>query len=117
MINKGQWIVLPARLLMDARNLRIRPLGVVPQWDRHPRTICDYSYYLVNEDTIELCPEKFMQFGRALLRILQQIARSDPHLGPVYLSKIDIADEFYRIVIHLGDIPKLAIMFPTQDGE
>jgi hypothetical protein len=52
-----------------------------------------------------------------LLRILQHIARSDPRLGPVYLSKIDIADGFYRIAIHPDDIPKLAIMFLTQDGE
>jgi hypothetical protein len=58
-----------------------------------------------------------MQFDRAFLRILQQIAQSDPHVGPVYLSKINIADGFYRIAIHPDDIPKLAIMFPTQDGE
>jgi hypothetical protein len=63
MINKGQWIFLPARLLMDARNLRLGPLGVVPQRDHHPQTICDYSFYLVNEYTIELCPEESMQSG------------------------------------------------------
>jgi hypothetical protein len=55
----------------------------------------------VNEDTIELCPEESMQFGRALLRILQQIARSDPRLGRVYLSKIDIVDGFYCIAIRV----------------
>jgi hypothetical protein len=94
-----------------------RPLGAVTQWDRRPRTICDYSFYLVNEDTIELCPADSMQFGRSLLRILQQISRSDPRLGIVCLSKIDITDGCYRINIRTDDIPKLAIMFPTQDGE
>jgi hypothetical protein len=117
MINKGKWILLPAHLLMDARNLCMIPLGVATQRDRRPCTICDYSFYLVNEDTIDLCPEGSMQFGRALLRILQQIARSDPRLGPVYLSKIDIADGFYRIAIRPDDIPKLTIMCPTRDGE
>jgi hypothetical protein len=58
-----------------------------------------------------------MKFCRALLRILQQIARSDPRLGPVYLSKIDISDGFYRIAIFTDDILKLAIMFPIRDGE
>jgi hypothetical protein len=58
-----------------------------------------------------------MQFGRALLRILQKIARSDPRLGPVYLSKIDISDGFYRIAIRSEDVPKLAVMFPTAPGE
>jgi hypothetical protein len=35
----------------------------------------------------------------------------------VYLSKIDIADGFYRIAIRSNDVPKLAIMFPTAEGE
>jgi hypothetical protein len=117
MIQKGQWILLPSKLLLDNHNLRLSPLGVVPQRDRRPRTICDYSFFLVNDDTIELCPEQSMQFGRALLRILQKIAHSDPRLGPVYLSKIDIADGFYRIAIRSNDVPKLAIMLPTAEGE
>jgi hypothetical protein len=58
-----------------------------------------------------------MQFGRALLRILQKNANSDPRLGPVYLSKIDIADGFYRIAIRSNDVPKLAIMIPTAKCE
>jgi hypothetical protein len=117
MIQKGQWILLPSKLLLNNRNLRLSPLGVVPQRDRRPRTICDYSFFLVNDGTIELCPEQSMQFGRALLRILQKIANSDPRLGLVYLSKIDIVDGFYRIAIRSNDVPKLAIMFPTAEGE
>jgi hypothetical protein len=78
MVQKGQWIVLPSKLLLNNRNLRLSPLGVVPQRYRRPRTICDYYLFLVNEDMIELCPEESIKFGRALLRILQQIAQSDP---------------------------------------
>jgi hypothetical protein len=58
-----------------------------------------------------------MQFGRALLRILQKIFRSYQRLGLVYLSKIDISDGFYRIVIMPEDVPKLAIMFMTEEGD
>jgi hypothetical protein len=72
MIEKGKWILLPATLSLSNRNLREIPLGVVPQCKRRPRTICDYSFFLVNEDTVELCPEESMQFGRALLRILHK---------------------------------------------
>jgi hypothetical protein len=117
MIKKGQWILLPATQVMNNRNLRLIPLGVVPQRERRPRTICDYSSFLVNDDTIELCPTESMQFGRSLLRILQKIARSDPRLGPVYLFKIDISDGFYRIAIRSEDVPKLSVMFPTAPGE
>jgi hypothetical protein len=84
---------------MNNRNLRLTPLGVVPQWDRCPRTICNYSFFLINKYTVELCPKESMQFERALLQILQKIVRSDPRMGPIYLYKIDIADGFYRIAI------------------
>jgi hypothetical protein len=117
MIHKGQWVLLPAHLVMDKTNLRIIPLGVVPQRDRRPQTICDYSFFSVNLDTVPLAPQESMQFGRALHRVLQQVSDADPRLGPVHLSKIDIADGFYRIGINTNDIPKLGIMLPGSYGE
>jgi hypothetical protein len=63
MINKGQWILLPVTQVLNNQNLRLSPLGVFPQRERRPRTICDYSFFLVNDDTIELCPAESMQFG------------------------------------------------------
>jgi hypothetical protein len=41
MIRKGQWTLLPARLVINDLQLRLSPLGVVPQRDRRPRTISD----------------------------------------------------------------------------
>jgi hypothetical protein len=117
MIKKGQWILLPATQILNNQNLRLSPLGIVPQWECHPRTIYDYSFFLVNDDTIQLCPTESMQFGQALLRILQKIARSVLRLGPFYLSKIDISGGFYRIAIRSEDVPKLVVMFPTAPGE
>jgi hypothetical protein len=117
MICKGQWVLLPARLILGEKNLKLSPLGVVPQRDRRPRTISDYYFFGVNDDTIPLSPGEAMQFGCALQRILRTIARADPRLGPVYLSKIDIADGFYRIGVRVQDIPKLGVLFPERDGE
>jgi hypothetical protein len=114
MIHKGQWVLLPARLVLHETNLRLIPLGVVPQRYRRPRTICDYSFFFVNLDTIPLAPPESMQFGRALWRILQQVSDADPRLGPVHLSKIDIADGFYRIAIKADDVPNLGVMFPSE---
>jgi hypothetical protein len=56
MIKKGQLILLPANLVLNNRNLRIIPLGVIPQRERQPWTICNYSFFLVDDDTFELCP-------------------------------------------------------------
>ena len=117
MINKGHWTVLPADLLASEPALRLSPLGVVPQRDRRPRTICDYTFYGVNEDTLGLAPQEAMQFGRALQRIIQTIVQANPRYGPVYISKIDISDGFYRVHVRPRDIPKLAVLLPTTSGE
>jgi len=117
MMEKGHWALLPARLLKHLPDTRFSPLGVVPQHERRPRTISDYSFYGINADTLQLAPPEAMQFGRALQRLLHRIHQANPRYGPVYLSKIDIADGFYRLGIRPDDAPRLAVLFPTKPGE
>jgi hypothetical protein len=45
-----------------------------------------------------------MQFGKALHWLIAMIVAADPRFGPVFLSKIDIADGFYRIWLLPRDI-------------
>jgi hypothetical protein len=71
----------------------------------------------VNEDTVDLAPAESMQFGRSMWRILNAIARANPDLGPVYLSKVDILDGFFRIWVRSTDVAKLGVLLPTQPGE
>jgi hypothetical protein len=104
--------------VLNELQLRLSPLGVVPQRDRLPRTISDYSFFGVTHETLALAPEECMQFGKALWRVIRNLKSANPHLGPVYLSKIDIADGFYRIWVWASDVPKLGFMFPsTEDDE
>jgi hypothetical protein len=117
MIRKGHWVLMPANLVLDDDNLRLSPLGVVPQRDRRLSTICDYSFFLVNMDTIPLAPTEYMQFVKALWRILQQILMTDPRLGQVHLSRINIADGFYQIWINPNDVPNLGVVFPGAPRE
>ena len=59
-----------------------------------------------------------MQFGRAFPRILKTVVRADPRrYGPVYLSKIDIADGFYPVWLQGMDILKLGVALPTSPGQ
>jgi hypothetical protein len=120
-VQKGFWLVLACRLMKKykrlLRNLRISPMGVVPQRARRPRVIVDYSfYYGLNAETLKLAPCGAMQFGKALERILQTIVDVNPKFGPVQLIKIDIADGFYRIWLNVHDIPKLAVALPALHG-
>jgi hypothetical protein len=119
MIEKCQWIVFPFDQVRDLQNLRISPIGVVPQRDRCPRTIVDYSYSGINQETCPIAPAEAMQFGTALQRIIENIvnANQEGH-GPVYLCKVDISDGFYRVNVRPADIPKLGVILPsTRDQE
>ena len=97
MADKGQWLVLPYDDVCHLPGLRLSPIGVVPQHERRPRTIVDYTFHGVNADTVPLTAPEAMQFGRALPRLLEAIGRADGRHGPVHLIKVDVADGFYRI--------------------
>jgi hypothetical protein len=118
MINKEQWVILPYDSVKDLPGLTLSPPGVIPQRDRRPRWIGDYTWSEVNPDTDESgAPIDAMQYGRALDRILREILMADPKLGHVLLLKADLSDGFYRINLRLEDIPKLALLFPTVEGQ
>ncbi|KAL7526950.1 hypothetical protein ACHAXR_005745 [Thalassiosira sp. AJA248-18] len=117
MIKKGQWLILPASVASSLPHLRVSPPGVVPQRERRPRWICDYTWSNVNHDTLPLVATESMQFGHALERILREILLANPNHGPVYLNKTDLSDGFYRVGLNVGDIPKLGVVFPTRPGD
>ena len=83
MMKKGQWILLQYKSVRGLRNLRLSPLGVIPQRNRLPRTIVDYTFSKVNSETLRVAPAEAIQFGRALPRVLQAIFDADPNFGPV----------------------------------
>ena len=108
--------MLPYDEVCDLPNLRISPLDVVPQRDRRPRLIVDYTFSNVNQEIVPLAPREAMQFGRTLQRIMHTIVHADPRYGPVHMSKIDIADGFYRVWVQLTDIPTLGVALPVAPG-
>ena len=63
MITKGYWVVLPYEMVKDIPNLRISPMGAVPQCERRPRTIVDYSFSGINQEAHRGAPPDAMQIG------------------------------------------------------
>ena len=114
MINSKQWVILPQSVASKLNTLRISPPGVVPQRDRRPRWIGDYTWSGVNSNTLPVIARESLQYGRALDRFLRHILLADPRYGPVYLSKCDIADGYYRLHLTVQDCPKLALAFPAS---
>jgi len=117
MIKAGQWIVLWFDMVADWKALRISPIGVIPQCEHRPQPIVDYTFLGVNEDTQPIATMEAMQFGKTLEHLLHRIVDADPRRGLIYLSKIDLANGFYRVGFHVPDIPKLGVVLPRMDNE
>jgi hypothetical protein len=92
-------------------------MGCVPQHDRCPHTIVDYTYSGLNRDTVPIAPWDAMQFGNALPRLLRHVIFADPAHGPIQLIKVDIANGFYRIGVRPNDVLKLGVAFPTKPDQ
>jgi hypothetical protein len=116
-VEKGYWVVLPYSKVAHLPQLRVSPLGSVPQVNRRPRLIVDLTYSGVNDATVNLVPREAMQFGHALRRVLYKVRRANPKFGPVYLHKIDIADGFYRVWLQAEAALKLAVVLPSAEGQ
>ena len=58
-----------------------------------------------------------MQFGKALVHILQHILAANPRHGPTYMLKLDLSNGFYRVRLRAEDIPTLGVAFPVGPGE
>ena len=46
----------------------------------------------------------------ALQRILKKVITMDPRLGPVYLSKVDLADAYMSLWVRMEDVPSIAFL-------
>jgi hypothetical protein len=60
MVERATWMVLPYHRLRKLRHLRISPMGTVPQHERQPRPIVDYTFSGVNDETVPLSPREAM---------------------------------------------------------
>ena len=54
MIDQGYWVILPYSNVLHLPHLRLSPLALVPQRDRRPRIIVDYTFWGINDDTVPL---------------------------------------------------------------
>ena len=111
MVRKKFWVVLPYRSVQHLPHLKLAPSGVVPQRERRPRPIMDYTFTGVNQASLPLAPDS-MQIGHTLQRILQRLAYADPSHGPPQLLKLDLADGYYRVHLSPEAALELAVVLP-----
>jgi len=115
MVAMGYWTIVPYSAIRGHPHLKISPSGVVPQRDRRPRPIMDYTFSTVNTHSVDIAPAHSMQFGTALQRILQRLAYCNPTWGPPLLAKLDLADGYYRVPLAAEASLELAVILPSED--
>ena len=107
--------------------LKISPVAAVPQVGRRPRIILDLSFGVrigdeviqqaVNTTTASTSHPAALDFlGSAMPRILDFLAHA-PSDYPVYLSKYDISDGFWRMVVAAGSEWNFAYVLPQEEGK
>ena len=117
MRKKGMFIILPYSAVRSYKPLRLSPLGCVPQRERPPRIINDYTFSGVNPASLKLAPPEAMQWGRTLNRVLWYVLNADSRHGPVLLSKTDLSDGFYQLHLTPSGALKLAVPFAAKGKE
>jgi hypothetical protein len=110
----GYWTILPYHTIHTHPALRLSPSGVVPQSDRRPHPIMDYSFCGLNAESLPLSPAHAMQFGHTLRCIIQRLVYCNPTFGPPLLAKIDLADGYYRVPLSSTAALHLAVLLPSD---
>ncbi len=115
MVRDGYWCVLPFSAVAKYTNLKLSPAGVVPQRERRPRIILDYSYppdNNVNATSLPIAPVQAMQFGKAFQRLMQRLVYCNKQFGPPLMAKLDLADGYYRVPLSPLAALELAVVLP-----
>ena len=100
-VQAGQVTVFPLEVVNYLHNLWLSPVAVTPQVRSRLRLIFDFTWSGLNDVSKSLSPMEAMRFGGAIQRILNQVLTNNPHLGPVYLSKVDLEDAYTRLWVRM----------------
>ena len=107
--------------------LNVSPAVVVPQIKRRDHIILDLSFpvhvgaqiiqQVVNDTTAPTSHPKTMDYlGSAMPRILEFMAHAPPE-HPIYFSKYDVSDGFWRMVVAKGSEWNFTYVHPQEEGE
>ena len=113
MIQKGQWVVMPASMSLELEGIRLSPPGVVPQRDQRPRWICNCTWSGVNTETLPRC----QGVNAVWTRSGANLTRDHPCEPSSWSGPVE-QDRPKRRVLpdrpYPNDAPKLGVVFPAD---
>ena len=107
--------------------IEIFTVGIIPHKSRKYIAVLDLSFALkmagydlpaVNKATKETAPaEALEQVGTVMPRIIEALATAMISEDPIHFSKLDIKDEFCRMVCEVGEECNFAYVLPNHPEE
>ena len=91
-VQAGHVYVFPLKAVISLQNMWLSPIAVIPQVGRRLQPIFDFTWSGINDIAEDLAPMEAIRFGGALQSILKKVLNSNSRLGPVYLSKVNLAE-------------------------
>ena len=113
----GHKIFLLWTVVRRVPGLCLSLVGLIPHEDLHPCLVFNYTWSGLNSAILCKAPPEAMQFGQALARLLHHIFQADLALGPVSLSKVDLADVYMHVWVRPEDITRLACILPPHPSD
>ena len=77
--------------------------------------IYNFTFISLNTTTARLYPQDDMRFGNTLHLTLKTILHANPALGPVYLSKVDLADAYMILWVNMEEVPLVDFLLPNNN--
>ena len=110
----GHISVFPRATVANLDKLWLSRIAIIPHRNCRPRMIYDFTWSSVTATTDRLAPEEAMLLGNTLKRTIRHVLKADPTLGPIYLSKVYLADVYMRLWVRMEDIPSLVFLIPEK---
>ena len=113
-VQSGHIVVFLLATVCNLPKLWLYPVAAIPQVGRRPHLFLDFTWRDLNKATAQEAPEEVIRFGGTLHHIIRRILLVDPQLGPVYLGKVDLADAYMPLWVHLEDISSVGFLVPRN---
>ena len=68
----------------------------------------------LNEAVTQVDHKETIRSGKSLYRVVAYILAAPPKLGPTFFNKLDLADAYMYIWVHLEYIPSVAFLVPKS---
>ena len=108
-LREGHIAIFPLSDFPNIKGLCLSPLAAMMQMRYKNWLIYRFSWSSLKEQVQQTIKTEAMRFVKALHHIMDCIIEADPELGPTYLSRVNLDDEYMCIWVLRAYIPYMIL--------